>query len=208
MSAEQIERFIANQDELIGDEKTHKPGALRAWLDARAGDESAVRAARRRLVEHGLPEQRLSRFPAAQVILLDQEREFKVRYDDAMKVVNLPAWQVDALAARSGPAREPALLADALVPAVDKVRRSGARLDQRIGLLRHIEALRLHAAGHDGRFPATLPEISVPLSDDPFTGKPFRYEVDGDTAHLRGSPPRGEEKNPDFNVHYQVVLRK
>jgi hypothetical protein len=48
----------------------------------------------------------------------------------------------------------------------------------------------------------------VPLPDDPFTGGPFRYEVDGATAHLRGSPPRGEEKNPEFNVHYEVTLRK
>jgi len=208
MSAEQIEKFIANKDELFGDEKTHKPGTMRAWLDARARDEGTVRAARRRLVEHGIPEQRLSRFPAAQVILLDEERELEIRYDDTMKLVNLPAWQFEALAARRGPGRQPALFADALMPAVDKVRRRQARLDQRIALLRHVEALRLHAAEHDGRFPATLSEVSVPLPDDPVTGKPFRYEVDGATAHLRGSPPRDEEKNPDLNVHYQVILRK
>jgi hypothetical protein len=52
-----------------------------------------------------------------------------------------------------------------------------------------------------------LSDITVPLPDDPI-GKPFRYEVDGTTAHLRGSPPRGEEKNADFNVHYEVILRK
>ena len=48
----------------------------------------------------------------------------------------------------------------------------------------------------------------MPLPDDPFTGKPFRYELAGDTAHLRGQPPAGEEKNPDFNLHYEVTLRK
>ena len=55
---------------------------------------------------------------------------------------------------------------------------------------------------------ATPAEISVPLPEDPFTGGPFRYEVAGATADLRGSPPRGEEKNPEFNVHYEVTLRK
>ena len=75
-------------------------------------------------------------------------------------------------------------------------------------MLRHVEALRLHAAGHDGKFPAKLSEISVPLPDDPFTGKPFRYEVMGNTAHLRGSPPPGEEKDPEFNIHYEITLRK
>jgi hypothetical protein len=53
-----------------------------------------------------------------------------------------------------------------------------------------------------------LSKISVPLPDDPFTGGPFRYDVDGATAHLRGSPPRGEEKNPEINAHYEVTLLK
>ena len=80
----------------------------------------------------------------------------------------------------------------------DDVRRAQARLDQRIALLRHVEALRLYAAEHDGALPANLSEISVPLPDDPFTGKPFRYEVTGDTAHLRGTPPPGAENEPEL----------
>jgi hypothetical protein len=47
----------------------------------------------------------------------------------------------------------------------------------------------------------------VPLPDDPFTGKPFRYELIGTTAHLRGSPPPGMEKEPAFNIHYEVTLQ-
>ena len=70
------------------------------------------------------------------------------------------------------------------------------RLDQRIALLRHVEALRLYAAEHDGTLPAKLSEVSVPLPDDPFTGKPFRYEVTGNTAHLRGSSAAGRGKEP------------
>jgi hypothetical protein len=48
----------------------------------------------------------------------------------------------------------------------------------------------------------------VPLPDDPFTGKPFRYERDGSTAHLRGSPPPGYEKTAVFNFHFELNLRK
>jgi hypothetical protein len=48
----------------------------------------------------------------------------------------------------------------------------------------------------------------VPLPVDPFTGKPFRYEVTGNTAHLRGTPPSGEEKVPAYNIHYAVTLQK
>ena len=54
-----------------------------------------------------------------------------------------------------------------------------------------LEALRLHAAEHDGKLPANLPDVTVPLSDDPFTGKPFHYVLDGNTAHLRHTPPSG-----------------
>jgi hypothetical protein len=81
-------------------------------------------------------------------------------------------------------------------------------LEQRIALLRHVEALRLYAAEHDGKLPDKLSDIDVPLPDDPVTGKPFAYKVEEGTAHLRGSPPRGEEKNPAYNVHYEITLRK
>ena len=142
------------------------------------------------------------------MILLDEKREYEVRFDDIMKTTTLPAWQAEALVARSRSGREPALLADAFVEGIYGVRRKQARLEQRIALLRHVEALRLHAAEHDGKLPASLSEVAVPLPEDPFTGKPFRYDVTGNTAHLRGNPPSGEEKNREFNVHYEVTLQK
>jgi hypothetical protein len=210
MSADQLKGFIAHCDELLGDGTPARPGESRvhAWLDARTKDESKVSAARHRLGEHGVPEERLVRFPAEQVILLDEKREYDVRFEDIMKTTTLPAWQAEALMARSRSAREPALLADSLVEGVYDIRRKQARPEQRIALLRHVEALRLYAAEHDGALPASLSEVAVPLPEDPFTGKPFRYEVSGNTAHLRGSPPAGEEKNPEFNIHYEVTLQK
>jgi hypothetical protein len=71
-----------------------------------------------------------------------------------------------------------------------------------------VEALRLYAAEHDGSLPSTLADISVPLPADPFTGKPFLYEVKGTTAHLRGTPPPGHEKLAPFKVHYEVTVQK
>ncbi len=112
------------------------------------------------------------------------------------------------MANRAPAKRKPALLADSLVPAVKAVRRAQARLDQRIALLRTVEALRLHAAEHDGKLPAKLSEIAVPVPDDPITGKPFRYELIGATAHLRGSPPPGDEKVAILNIHYVLTVRK
>jgi hypothetical protein len=93
------------------------------------------------------------------------------------------------------------------MPQVISDRRAQGRLEQRIGLLRHVEALRLYAVDHDGGLPRTLAQITVPLPDDPFTGKPFVYKVEEATGHLCGSPPRGEEQNPCFNVRYEITIQ-
>ena len=159
-------------------------------------------------------EERVRLFPADQVILLDEKRALVVRVDEVMKTINLPLWHAEVVGNSykrikelRGP-RVPALIADEFVPAVDQVVRARARLDQRIALLRHVEALRLYAAEHNATLPAKLSDVTVPLPDDPITGEPFRYEVTGATAHLRGSPPSGMEKDPTYNVHYEVTLRQ
>jgi len=214
MSVEQIKEFIAHMDKMlvdkmlvIGEGTPTKPG-VRAWLDARTKDDAAVSAARHRLVEHGLSAERLLRFPADQVILLDEKRELEERFDDVVKTVDYPFWQVEALNAQIELKKPPPLFADVLVPIMQGARRAQGRVDQLIGLLRHVEALRLYAAEHIGTLPAKLSDVPVPLPVDPFTGKPFRYEVTGNTAHLRGTPPPGMEKVPGFNIHYEVTLQK
>ena len=70
--------------------------------------------------------------------------------------------------------KDPTLFA-LLVPGVFKVQEAKARVERRLGLLRHVEALRLYAAEHDGKLPARLADIKVPLPVDPFTGKAFLY---------------------------------
>ncbi|HEV3238142.1 MAG TPA: hypothetical protein VGZ25_14225, partial [Gemmataceae bacterium] len=67
---------------------------------------------------------------------------------------------------------------------------------------------RLYAAEHDGKLPATLEEISMPLPADPFTGKPFIYKVDDQTATIKGSPPKGMETTAVYNVRYVVTIKK
>jgi hypothetical protein len=146
-------------------------------------------------------------FPADQVILLDERREHEVRRDDQLKLMKLPFWQIDGAMHKVNRLRAPCLL-DFALPALMKVRQAQGRLEQRVALLRHVEALRLYAAAHDGRLPAKLADVGVPLPDDPFTGKPFVYKLEGKTAHVRGTPPSGGEKIPGFNIHYVVTIRK
>jgi hypothetical protein len=125
-----------------------------------------------------------------------------------MKLLALAPWQIDAFAGSHEPKRGGDVLFADLLPHVISDRRAQGRLEQRIALLRHVEALRLVAADHDGRLPETLAQVAVPLPPDPFSGKPFVYKVEAATAHLCGSPPRGEEQNPCFNARYEVTMRK
>jgi hypothetical protein len=211
MSEDQVKQFIAYMDPLLRLEegKPNKPKeVIRPWLDARNKDEAMVGAARRRLVEAGLAKERVERFPADQVLLLDEKYAYELRRDDLMKLLNVPAWQAEVLIDQAQVTRALQTALFPFEPALHKVRRSQARLDQRIALLRHVEALRLYAAAHEGQLPQKLEEVPVPLPPDPFTGKPFHYKVEGSTAHLRGSPPPGEEKTPVFNVHYEVTIQK
>jgi hypothetical protein len=208
MSTDQLQKCVADKETLLKlvDRKPSEP-SVRKWLDGRIKDAAMVSAARHRLVEYGLPEERVLKFPAEQVILLDEKRELEIRFDDDAKTKSFPFWQAEALTSSIKLKKPPALFADLLVPITINVRRAQARVDQRIALLRHIEALRLHAAEHNGTLPVNLSDVSLPLPVDPVTGKPFRYEVTGGTAHLRGSPPSGQEMVPQFNIHYEVTLQ-
>jgi hypothetical protein len=195
----------AELDELVGhfsgrtgfarEQAGRPPRNLRAVLTARGRDADQMRDARSRLIAAGYPWHLVLRFPALQVLLLDEKRECEARLDEETKVLALAPWQVDQVskeAARGGDG----LFAD-LLPRVGQARREQARFEQRVALLRHVEALRLHAAAHDRKLPEKLGDVGVPLPSDPFTGKPFDYQLDGPTARLRAGVLR-----------YEITIRK
>jgi hypothetical protein len=204
MNADQIKKLLVHIDDLRKLDNKPSMQTTRQYLDERTKDATKVSAARSRLVEYGLPEERIQKFPADQIILLDEKYDYEVQRDEATKLWSLPTWQGEALAAKLGPPKEKSLFIF-LLAAYQKVRRAQGRLEQRIGLLRHVEALRMYAAEHDGKWPASLSDINLPLPADPYTNKPFKYSVDGGTAHLRGT---GLENIPAFNVHYELTIAK
>jgi hypothetical protein len=187
-----------------------KVKALQDRFLARVGDAAHVQAARKRLVEAGLKEAAVKQFPPAQVVLLDEKHAYEVERDELLKAMSLPYWQAEAVWARQRPAaggKEESLSAWLLLP-LTKVRAAQVRLEQRLGLLRCVEALRLYAAGHGGRLPAKLADTGVPVPDDPVTGRPFPYHLDGAAGSLRGTPPRGMERNAWFNIRYEITIKK
>jgi hypothetical protein len=206
MTEAELQRLLTRVDQTL-------KLAIRAEVDARTWiaplvkDEKHVAAARQRLVDSGLAEAKVKEFPAMQVVLLDEKHGFEIRLDEELKWVQIPYWQAELYSAGPGDDLASKLINELLAFKL-KIRKAQARLEQRLALLRHVEAIRLYAAEHDGKFPANLNDIPLPLPVDPFTGQPFKYSVDGSLAEVRGTPPRGEENNAAYNVRYVMNFTK
>lgn len=150
--------------------------------------------AKRALVERGFPPESVEAMPVGQVILLYTIETYEDLRDDVFKWFYVPYPEArerqDAaegeLRRASVEHREIIPVANVLLPAIQACRTAVLRNEREIAVLRLIEALRMYAAEHDGRLPQKLNDTSVPVPDDPVTGQPFEYRVEGDTAYLRG----------------------
>jgi hypothetical protein len=68
-----------------------------------------------------------------------------------------------------------------------EARTSNARTERELAILRVAEALRLYAAGHGSRLPASLSDIDeVPIPLDPVTEAPFNYRFENEQATISG----------------------
>ena len=151
--------------------------------------------------------------PPAQVLLLyivDTYHDFR---DDAFKATYLPYLDSRRVSAeaearlKAAPDTEARRLPNALLPAIDKVMIAQTRLERKIAALRVIEAVRMHAAAHDGQLPENLSDITlVPVPDDPGTGKSFEYQRYGEIATLIGRIP--SEKPETSSLRYRLVMKK
>jgi len=177
-----------------------------AWLKDRAKDQEWLASARKYLVDRGYPSDAVAKYPAEQVLFFKLYAKTRVLRDEALKWMNVPYWQAEPGFAELTklPAEMEDKIAHVLVMAVPKVRTAHVRLEQRLALLRIVEGIRLDAAKNAGKLPASLNDVSVPVSADPVTGKAFEYKVDGMTAHLEGKVthvPGGT------TAHYRYELR-
>jgi hypothetical protein len=154
--------------------------------------------ARQALVERGLSPEEVDAMPVPRVVLLHTMQTYEELRDDVFKWSYLPYWeacqrteQADMAARSAVEGREVIPLARTLLPSIRAVHRAVARSDREIAVLRIIEALRMHAAAHEGRLPEALSDLPVPAPIDPVSGRPFSYRLDGETAVLEGPPLPG-----------------
>ena len=107
---------------------------------------------------------------------------------------------------KAAPKSGPASIYVRMLPSIRASYLTEARLARRIAALRVVEALRLHAATHDGALPESLDQVqTVPIPIDPVTGKPFEYRRDGASSVLTGPTPT---PTPGPPLVYRITVRK
>jgi hypothetical protein len=204
-------------------EKTRKMFQLRplTWQEAvqQALLETWISVeARRSLLRDGYSADQLDAMPQFQVVALYTAREFRRAWQDWTVWFRVPhGWlEPGNRAALTRLRRADDRLAriflpgvqGGIVPALEKVFQAIDRTDRRFAAVRCVEALRLYAAGHDGRLPAALKDITeVPVPPDPVTGKPFEYEAHGDTARLAAPVPAGQKPPPYTLLVYELTVQ-
>jgi hypothetical protein len=176
-------------------------------------------AAKKDLLARGWPKKDVDAMPGAQAVILRSVALHRELWDDQVKQFFVPYPAAEEGLARGARRFQDARKAnkdDVLFtvlslgyPGLQKVHFAHARLERRLALLRAAEAVRLHAALHDGALPKDLAEVTaVHVPDDPNTGKPFGYAVKGDSFTLTAQPPKGEAANPINAYEYVVTLRR
>lgn len=148
--------------------------------------------ARDSLIAQGRSREEVEALPVAQVVLLYTSQTFNEFRDRMFRWFPLPYWEAEKgmdeaeqfLKAESW-RREIVPVASLLLPAIQAAKSAEVRNAQEVAMLRTVEAVRIHAARHDGQLPDRLDEVTeVPMPIDPYTGKPVAYRRDGRTVVL------------------------
>jgi hypothetical protein len=220
-SAEQwdavLRRFRTASRGLASDGRT---GKLPDWFpSAYAADEPAAKSpdlpAARKFVakSKGLTAAQVEAMPAAQVLLLyivasyheDRDHHFRGYY--LPFVQSLQVFEAADKRLKQTPTSEGKVMARIFLPALSRVRSSESRIERNLTAMRVIEALRMHAAAHDGKLPDKLSDVTVvPVPNDPGTERPFEYHRDGETATLTSVVPG--DPAPGNGLRYRITVRR
>jgi len=84
-----------------------------------------------------------------------------------------------------------------------------SRLDRHVAALQCIEALRLYAGTHNGKFPNELSDVTeFSIPDDPVQKKPFAYSRSGSKAVLEAPAPKGADAKEAMRYELNLIEQK
>jgi hypothetical protein len=130
-------------------------------------------------------------------------------YDEIYKLSGLPypqllprAQKFESQTWKECKDKQPANIFLQTSPAISKVAQRFALTDRQIAALAAVQAISAYAAGHENQLPAKLADIlDTPAPENPETGLPFEYKIDGDHAVLADS----DSQEP---LEYTIKIRK
>jgi hypothetical protein len=172
--------------------------------------------AKQRLIDWGYEPEKVEAMAVGQVLSLYSTRTYQIAADAMEKAWYVPledaaTWErmaeeyLDENKFGRGENREVLPVATLLLPAVRAARSAGVRLEREMAALQVIEALRMHAARNDGKWPQRLGDVTcVPVPENPATGQPFMYELEGETAIL--TLPKSDGVN--VKRRYELTIAK
>jgi hypothetical protein len=180
--------------------------------------------AKERLIAGGVDRERVEAMPVGQVVAIHTARVTEYAYHELFKLTYLPydeamrrlpilmqSLKKDILrpeATLTGQSGLP--IAALLMPALEGVMLAETRLARSFAAIEAIEALRMHAAAHDGMLPTSLDEVTiVPVPKNPATGQAFSYHYDAasGTAILE-VPPTASQQSRHEGKRYVLRIEK
>ncbi len=192
-----------------------RPTAEDAKKEVEQAIEKTYPQAKAALLATGRKPEEVEALPPIQVASIQFLHVYREMQDDLFRWYNVPfprgmRGMLDTQERIKKIEEQPAaLIFKGLLPASHKVLNAKARLDRRFAALRVIEAIRLYAASHNGKLPATLADITdVPIPLDPMTGKEFQYKAKDNIANLFAPMPTGIEPNVGNVLNYELTLER
>jgi hypothetical protein len=161
---------------------------------------------------NGVSADRVGAMSPAHVLLLYIVGTCREDWDDFYRAAYVPYPQARPLfeaadkRLREAPHTEAHEVSRTLISDLNRVMSRQTALERSLAALRVIEALRMHAAVHDGNLPDELDDVTeVPIPNDPGTDRPFEYRRDGETATLVSLVPGDPVHNN--GLRYRVTIR-
>jgi hypothetical protein len=187
-------------------EKDRKETAQQYFLK-QVADQAALKVASERLLDSGFTKEKLAALPPLQVVMSDDLLKYLLVRDEIMKWGSLPQYQIpsDEYIKKKYPNMKGILYE--YVPAIVNVKQAQSRVQQRVDCLRIAEAIRLSASGNGNKLPASLEELKLPLPVDPFSGKPYLYELKDGKAIVHGFVLPERRTNRSYNRVLEIQLQ-
>ena len=177
-----------------------------------------VEPARQRLLSSGYSAETLAGMPPTQVVIIDTARELQRMSDQSVKAFLLPIemrrpfmvagdnrfrqWVQEERWSSGG-----AMFASVLFPAISQAYEAEIRRLLTHQRLMTVEALRMHAANHDGKLPESLDQLNpVPAMLDPYTAKQFGYRIESIDGRATVTLSADVSASPETLREYRIQI--